>query len=258
VLVLVYGCVASGCANLARKPPTPADDISPRQAAAISAPPGERYFLLIFSSQSTPKRARYTHTWASVVKVTGCDGPGTLPIEEQTVSWLPVTLNVRPLSFRVEQGVNLPLHFTIEEVLRHDERVSLWGPYEVGPGLYFRFMVQRSFLDSGRVGYQAIDTIGEAARTGAGCDCIHSVTDMDPLFDCNQYPLSYFGDSASLNIVRQIHTRPIIICPQADHGWLLPQLGLDKYPIVRRCYHGRTIPNTPENFERYMSRHDRK
>jgi hypothetical protein len=258
VLVLLVGCAASGCATLAKKPPTPADDISPRQAAAIQAPPGERYFLLVFGSQSTPKRAKYTHSWATVVKVIGCDGPGHPILEEQTISWLPVTLNVHPFSFHVEPGVNLPLHVTIEEVLRNEERVSLWGPYEVGPGLHFRFGVQKAFMDSGRVGYQAIDSIGEAARTGAGCDCIHSVTDMDPLFDRNQYPLSYFGDSASLNIVRQIHTRPIIICPQADHGWLLPLLGLDKYPIVRRCYTGSTIPYSRENFEEYLRRHERK
>ncbi len=46
VLVMACACAASGCAALAKKPPTPADDISPRQAAAIAAPPGERYFVL--------------------------------------------------------------------------------------------------------------------------------------------------------------------------------------------------------------------
>lgn len=255
--MLVCGGMATGCANLAKAPPTPARDISARQAEAVPFPPGERYFLLIFGSQSTPKRARYTHTWASIVRVTGCDGPGVPCIEEHTISWLPVNLNVRPLSFRVEPGANLPLHVTLEEVLRNDERISLWGPYEVRSGLYFRFMIQKAFMDSGRVGYQAIDNIGEAARTGNGCDCIHSVTDMDPEFSRTKYPLAYFGDSASLNVVRQIHTRPIIICPQADHGWLLPMLGLDKYPIVRRSYNGRTIPYTPENFEAYQSRRSR-
>jgi hypothetical protein len=34
-------------------------------------------------------------------------------------------------------------------------------------------------------------------------------------------------------------------------------LGLDKYPIRRRSYSGRTLPYTPENFERYLSRHGR-
>jgi hypothetical protein len=253
-VVLVVAC---GCASLANKPPTPADDIPPRQAAAIPAAPGERYFILVFGSQSTPKRPKYTHSWATVVRVTGCDGTGAAAVEEQTISWMPASLDIHPWSFRVEPGANLPLHFTIEEMLRNDERVSVWGPYEVGPGLAYRFAVQKAFMESGRVGYQCIDSVGEAAKSGAGCDCIHAVTDMDPLFDRNRYPLAYFGDSASRNIVLQLHTRPIIICPEADHGWLLPLLGLDKYPVERRAYFGRTVPYTPENFEQYLRRHDR-
>jgi hypothetical protein len=243
-----------GCATFARKPPTPADDITPRQAAAVTTAPGERYFVLVFGSQSSPKLPKYTHSWATLVKVTENGRPGGATVEEQTISWMPSSLDIHPWSFFVEPGVNLGLHATIEEMLRKRERISVWGPYEVGPGLAYRFQVQRTFMTSGQVAYQCIDSVGQAARTGAGCNCIHAVTDMDPLFDRNQYPLSYFGDSASLNLVRQMHTRPIIICPEADHSWLLPLLGLDKYHIERRRYFGRTVPYTPENFERYLRR----
>jgi len=254
LVVLVMAC---GCASFATKPPTPADDISPREAAAIEAPPGERYFILVFGSQSTPKRAKYTHSWATLVKVTGaCDGPQAPAVEESTISWMPASLDIQPWSFRVEPGSNLGLHFTIEEMLRNKERVSVWGPYEIRGGLAYRFQIQKTFMDSGEVGYQCIDTIGEAARTGNGCDCIHAITDMDPLFSRARYPLSYFGDAASLNIVRQLQTRPLIVEPEADHGWLLPHLGLDKYPIERRHYKGRTVPYSPENLERYLNRYD--
>src|SRR5262249_32089106 len=159
VLMMACGCAASGCAALATKPPTPADDISPRQAAAIAAPPGERYFILVFGSQSTPKWPKYTHSWATVVKVTGCDGPGAPAVEEHTISWMPAALVIRPWSCRVEPGANLALHVTIEEMLRHGERVSVWGPYEVRPGLAYRFGVQKAFMESGRVGYQCIDSV---------------------------------------------------------------------------------------------------
>jgi hypothetical protein len=214
--------------------------------------------VLIFGSQSTPLRPKYTHTWATAVKVTGCAGPGAPAVEEHTISWMPATLDIRPLSFRVEPGANLALPFTIEEMLRNNERVSVWGPYEITAGGYHRFLVQKGFMDSGQIGYQCIDSVGEAARKGNGCDCIHAITDMDPLFARNRYPLSYFGDAASLHIVRQIHTRPIIVCPEKDHGWLLPLLGLDQYPITRRSYFGRTVPNTPENTERFLQRHERQ
>jgi hypothetical protein len=258
LLLLACSGAAGGCATLAKKPPTPADDITPRQAAAIAAPAGERYFLLVFGSESTPKRPKYTHTWASVAKVTGCGLQDTPAVAEDTISWMPASLVIRPLSFRVEPGANLALHFTIEEMLRNEEHVSAWGPYEVSPGFAYRFGVQKAFLESGRIGYQCIDSIGEAARCGNGCDCIHAITDMDPEFDRNEYPLSRFGEAASHHIVRQIHSRPIIICPQVDHGWLLPLMGLDKYPICRKDYTGRTVPNTPENLERYLRRHEKE
>src|SRR6478735_1177117 len=146
-LVLTCGAAAGGCATFAKKPPTPAADITVRQAASIVAPPGERYFVLVFGSQTTPKQAKYTHTWATVVKVSGCDGPGAPAVEEHTISWMPASLDIHPTSFCVEPGANLKLHFTIEEMLKHDERVSVWGPYEVGPGFYHRFQVQKGFLD---------------------------------------------------------------------------------------------------------------
>jgi hypothetical protein len=248
----------AGCSSLAKKTPTPADDIPARQTAMMTAPPGERYFVLIFGSQSTPKQPKYTHTWATVVKVNGCDSPTGPTIEEQTISWMPASLNIQAFSRHVEKGANLTLPFTIEEMLRNDERLSVWGPYEVGPGLYYRFQVQKGFLDSGAIGYQCTDSIGEAARYGNGCDCIHAVTDMDPQFARDRYPLSFFGNGASRHIVHQIHIRPIIINPDADHGWLLPLLGLDKYPITRRNYWGRTVPHTPENVERWLEREERR
>ena len=58
----------------------------------------------------------------------------------------------------------------------------MWGPYEVWHGFAHRFMVQKQFLDTGAVGYQCVDVRGEAAKLGNGCNCIHAVTDMDPIY----------------------------------------------------------------------------
>jgi hypothetical protein len=262
VLVLAFVSVAffpnAGCSTFAKQTATPANDISARETAAMTAPPGERYFVLIFGSQSCPKQPKYTHTWATVVKVTGCDGPNGPTIEEQTISWMPASLNIRAFARDVEPGTNLTLPFTIEEMLRNNEHVSVWGPYEVSPGFYYRFRVQKGFMESGAVGYQCFDSIGEAARYGNGCDCIHAVTDMDPDYARDRYPLSFFGNGASRHIVHQLHIRPVIICPEKDHGWLLPLLGLDKYPITRRNYWGRSVPHTQENVERYLQRAERR
>ena len=48
----------------------------------------------------------------------------------------------------------------------YGERVSLWGPYEIPPGLYRKLLSQKEFIESGAVGYQCIDTIGEAGLDG--------------------------------------------------------------------------------------------
>ncbi len=56
----VSGCAAIGCASFAKRPPTPAAEISPREASAIVSPPDERYYILVFGSQSVPKRAKFT------------------------------------------------------------------------------------------------------------------------------------------------------------------------------------------------------
>lgn len=252
VALILSLCAAggAGCASLAKQTPTPANDI-PVTAALEPSPPGERYFLLVFGSESRPKRAKYTHTWATVARVV--ETPGGPVVEPHTISWMPATLDIRPFSRRVEPGTNLGLAFTIEEMLRNDEHVSVWGPYEVGHGLYRRFLVQKQFMESGRVGYQCIDAVGEAARTGNGCDCIHAVTDLDPLFDRTRYPLAYFGEAASRHIVRQIHERPVIIRPGECHDWLLPLLGIDKYPIERQTWRGPVVEFTPENFRAHLN-----
>jgi hypothetical protein len=240
--LLVALAAGSGCAALAKKPPTPADDIPAEVTRAMTAAPGERFLIIVFGSQSVPKRAKFTHTWATMVRVTGADTDAPAIAEEVTISWMPATLDIRPLAMRPEPGTNLSLHDTFRDVLRHDERVSVWGPYEVSPGFFYRFKVQKEFLESGQIGYQCVDTIGEAARQGNGCCCIHAITDMDPIFDRGGYPLIMYGEAASGHIVHELHTRPILIDPHREHPRLLTALGLDQYPLVRRTYTGRSVP----------------
>jgi hypothetical protein len=125
--------------------------------------------------------------------------------------------------------------------LANRERVSVWGPYECRPSFYRRFLIQKAFIDSGRVGFQSEDNLGEAARTGDGCDCIHALTDMDPEYGRENYPLIWFGDSASEHLVDRLHERGSLLNPELEHDWLIEALGLTAYPIVRRRYHDRLL-----------------
>ncbi len=229
---------AAGCAYFAVRPPTPAAQLD--RAAIDEAVPGERYYALVFASLSTPPRPAYSHTWATVVRAV--EVPGAPPaVEAHTISWMPATLVIHPLRRRVEQGVNLRLHETIAYALRNDERVSVWGPYECRPSFYRRFLVQKAFMESGRVGYQCADSFGEAARTGDGCDCIHAVTDMDPEYGRVNYPLIWFGDPASEHLVNRFHERGSLLHPEVEHDWIIERLRLDAYPLVRRHYHDRLL-----------------
>jgi hypothetical protein len=237
---------AFGCASRAVRPPTPARDLNVEAMLATPKPENEHYYVLVFGSQTTPRIPRYTHTWATVVKTTELPGSPPQVTEVHTISWLPATLEVRPLRFWVEKGSNLDVDTTLRTVLHNSEHVSLWGPYETWHGLYERFLTQTAFLESGVIGYQCTDDIGEAARTGMGCDCFHAISDVDPEFDRREYPLLFYGYRASQNIVRQISERPILIHPEQTHDWLIPALGLDHYPIVHRQYKGQAKEFSPE------------
>jgi hypothetical protein len=242
-LLLLALLPAEGCSFLAKKTPTPAADIVPAELAHMPAPPHERYYLFLFGSQDPTRRPAYTHTWASLVRaidVPRCNEPA---LEVHTISWLPTELKINALSFRVESGRNYELHETIDYALRTRQKIAMWGPYEVWHGFVHRFMTQKQFLDSGAVGYQCIDTVGEAARQGNGCDCIHAISDMDPAYPRWRYPLALYGQPATGNLVRRMMHSPIFIDPPTTHDWLISKLGLSCYPIERREYRGKVVPH---------------
>ncbi len=184
------------------------------------------------------RRAFFSHTWATVVRAVDC--PGQPPVlEVHTISWLPATLDIHPLDLTVEPGVNLRLHETIKYAKDNGERVSMWGPYECQPSVFRRILVQKAFIESGRVGYQCDDNCGEAAHTGNGCCCIHALTDADPEYGRENYPLIWFGDSASEHIVNRVHEAGVLLHPETEDDWLIEALGLKPYRIVRRYYQDR-------------------
>jgi hypothetical protein len=236
--VLALFCLSqAGCAYLAKTPNTPAATVNFETLNVPDHPPGERYYLLVFGSQSSPKVPRYTHTWITLIRaLPKVEGDKTPIIEENTISWMPATLDIHPYRFQVEPGVNLDLNRSIQNALDSDQSISMWGPFEVPVGLYRKGKLQKAFMESGELGYQCIDTIGEAAIFGNGSNCVHAITDADYRYDRQAYPLAYYGKAASENLLRQIVDVGGIQDPYSTHDWLLPQLKLDQYPIVRSTY----------------------
>ncbi len=245
-LLPALALLAAGCALVAVKTPTPASLYRADELEHGPPPAGESYYVIVFGSQSIPKVPRRTHTWATIVRATR-HGPELVEVEQHTISWMPATLQIKPWRFHVEKGVNLDLHETIEIMRDDGERISMWGPYQLRAGAYAKFRMQKAFLETGRIGYQCIDSIGEAGRSGRGCDCIHAVTDLDAVYDRKRYRLDRYGETASKFIVKQLFERQTLIVPDRTHDWLLPRLGLDKYELKRRVYDGPANPYSGPN-----------
>jgi hypothetical protein len=103
----------------------------------------------------------------------------------------------------------------------------MWGPFRIHPLFYERSLQVKAILDSGAAEYRAIST----PRNLLISDCIHAVAAVDPIFGRDHYPLIRIGKPASRNIARQIMTRSVYDQWQGDNSWLIPRLGLDRYPI---------------------------
>jgi hypothetical protein len=188
----------------------------------------ERYYAMIFGSQSSPKLLRYTHTWATFIRVIG-DGvdPSGDQVYQHTISWLPSSLIVRAWSPIPEKGVNLDLYATLDAVYRNGESVTMWGPFQISEPIYTRSLGVKAILDSGAAEYRAIST----PRNILVSDCIHAVAAVDPVFGREHYPLIRVGKPASRFIARQVMTRSPFDQYQTHALWLVPRLGLDRYPI---------------------------
>ena len=188
----------------------------------------DRYYAMIFGSQSSPKLLRYTHTWATFVRVSGeGDDPRGYQVYPHTISWLPDTLSVRTWALLPEKGVNLDLYSTLDVVYRDGESVTMWGPFEMARPVYERSLRVKAILDGGAAEYRAIST----PRNLLISDCIHAVAAVDPVFGRGHYPLIRIGKPASRFIARQVMTRSVFDQYNTHASWLIPWLGLDRYPI---------------------------
>lgn len=230
LLLLLAPAACVGCSMV--RPPSPAAAVRAQDLEQVPTPPGERYYCLVFSAQSVPKLPRFTHTWVTVVRATKHEGCGPPTLEAHTISWMPAALSIEPYDFCVEPGINLNLYASLREMAAQGMRVSLWGPYEMRPGIYRKFLIQKRFVESGRLAYQALDVVGEAARTGAGSNCIHAVTDTDPAFGPG--PALAIGDDAGSMMASQLACNGALVCPGRTHEWLIAALGLDRFSTVRR------------------------
>jgi hypothetical protein len=200
-------------------------------AGAAPAPAAEWYFLAVFGSQLPEvNRAKYTHSFAVIVRVTGELCPGSPHrTDAVTISWLSTDGEVRVARALPELGKNSDLHTTLRLVLGKGERVSMWGPYQIQKSLYDRAFAQWRRLESGEVWYKAVDTGYPTARVS---NCIHALSDIVEDAPRLRVLSPGWGEPASYLITREM--LPWIVNPGQTYPWVADELGLGGYPIVRR------------------------
>ena len=93
----------------------------------FTSPCSARYYVTLFGGQGDLFRPRTAHTWATFVSTTSTTS-GERVLAEDTISWLPATLHVRPWAIRAETGVNLTLQQTFDFMgSHHRKRVVAWS-----------------------------------------------------------------------------------------------------------------------------------
>jgi hypothetical protein len=196
-------------------------------AFAGRAPAKEAYYVLLFGSQQTPNNPTWSHSFATFVRAIWADA-GPPRLEAYTISWFPRGLYLRIFTVAPEPGINLDLHSTLRYLTVNHERVSLWGPYQITPELYWRAVAQVGLLQSGRVLYKAVDT---GYSSDLVSNCIHAVSSVAEGNRLSVTRLSW-GETASYMILDDF--MPWIIEPRALHTWVSRALGLGRFPIVYR------------------------
>lgn len=200
--------------------------LAPARAAA-----DELYFVMVFGSQRVPNEPKYAHTFATFVKATGTGTCfATYSLEAHTISWLPRNMNVRVNALLPECGHNFDLYTTLRQEYAQGDRVSMWGPHQTTPDLYYRALKQIRLLESGRVKYKAVDT---GYRTDRVSNCIHAVASITEGYRL-RITSPYWGQVAAHHVEREF--KPWFLGPGQPHTWVSSRLGLDAYPIIYRDF----------------------
>ncbi len=192
-------------------------------AAAIQAE--ERYFVVFFASQNQRNAPRFSHTFATFFKVDQEESNGVQieTSESATISWLPSNGVVRLLQ-RPVAGRNFTLDETLDWAKRLGLATTARGPFEISKELYERALERKTWLESGRVAYKALD---RRFRPEAAINCIHAVSDLlpGPLLDTG----TARGEPATAMVAN--HFRPWLKDPDQPQLWALRHLDLGRQGI---------------------------
>jgi hypothetical protein len=188
----------------------------------------ERYFVLMFGSQRKSTEPELAHSFATFIKVT--ETPAEPAIQHHSISWLPVSGEVRFMAVLPEPGRQYELHETIEWALASGARVSAWGPYETQKDLYDRSVRQMEKFERWGTKYKANDV---GYPNFLVTNCIHALSSVAGINRMRVASPSW-GETASYWIIKRYQLQRFLLNPRKKHCWLVPQLGIQHYPIRYR------------------------
>jgi hypothetical protein len=180
----------------------------------------DRYYMMVFGSQSEPNVPRMTHVHALFVQVS-LDKWGSQRVQEQHgISWLPKSLAVEPLRRTTEPGVNLSIAESNRLYASMGSQVAMWGPFQIKKELYDMAVKQAELLNRNEIDYICLDW----RYRGAGAsNCHHAVSDLDT----TQPPLNTGtarGHGAAVLVVQ--HFARYIVQSTDDTKWLTDRLNI--------------------------------
>jgi len=212
--------------------------------AVLGSARADTYYVIVFGADSRPLRPKFSHSWATFVRVPGdCpQGPpaDTRALEWFTISWMPCKIELTPNRLLPERGTNLDLPASFDVAVEHCEQVSAFGPYQIDEWLYCKAMQHLRELESGTVRYKTVDVGYMPLKVS---NCIHALTSFDRSHARVRIGRTNFGEVASYFVAETY--RRHIICPSQIHYWVAGVLGLGRYPIKWRTIDdGRPHPRT--------------
>src|SRR5437764_6386841 len=96
---------------------------------AVALPAAVRadcYYVVVFGAEPKPQRPKYSHSWATFVRIPGCapcgpPAPDAGPVEWFTISWLPCKVELTVNTLVAEPGRNFDLPTSLDIALSQCE-----------------------------------------------------------------------------------------------------------------------------------------
>lgn len=183
------------------------------------------HFLILYGFQDGLNTPHNSHTFITLAETSGSPFTRDLTaLGSQTLSWLPVSADVRLLRLTPEAGRNYSLPETLRLAASRNLNIKRWGPIEVSEQFYFAAMNRIALLQSGAIGYVAEDSAYRNSvylgQGGGAINCMHAVSDIGGFLRTN----IMHGFAASQKIFEHLSQWRL---PSPDNNeWVAAGLGI--------------------------------